>query len=89
MGEHDTFTIRESSGRWILRLNGRGLASFDTRAEAERAAFEGLEVSRRSGRSGEALVQFDGAPVEMIAKTAAGLAAPISVRRNRSDDGRT
>ena len=87
MAEHDTFTIRESGGRWILRLNARGLASFETRAEAEHAALEGLEISRRSGRSAEILVQFNGVPVELIARSAPGLVAPIRLRRDPTRSG--
>ncbi len=79
MMEHDTFIIRESGGRWILRLNARGVASFDSREEAERAALEGVEVSRRSGRAAEVFVQFDGEPVDLGAKSAPGLTGPIQL----------
>jgi hypothetical protein len=79
MAEHDTFTIRESGGRWILRLNARGVASFASREEAERAALEGIEVCRRSGRAAEVFIQFDGEPVNLIAKSASGLTGPIQL----------
>jgi hypothetical protein len=60
MAEHDTFIIRESGSRWILRLNAHGLASFDSCEEVERAALEGVEIFRRSGRAAEVFVQVDG-----------------------------
>ena len=79
MAEHDTFIIRESGGQWILRLNARGVASFDSREEAERAALEGIDVSRRSGRAAEVFVQFDAEPVDLVAKSAPGLTGPIQL----------
>ena len=42
MAVHDTFTIRESGDRSILRLNARGVASFETPAPSEGSALVGV-----------------------------------------------
>jgi hypothetical protein len=80
MAEHDTFVIRDSGGRWVLRRNARGIASFATRSEAERAALERVELSRRNGRSAEVFIQHEGDEIVLFAKAGAGLIGPIDLK---------
>jgi hypothetical protein len=78
MDEHDTYTLRETTSGWDLRLNGERLSLFETFFEAERTALNAAEVSRRGGKVVEVYVQTASGTIDLIHK---GNPAPLPAPR--------
>jgi hypothetical protein len=57
--EQDHYIVEILDGRWVLRLNGRMLASFDDRAHAERAATVAARMSKARGHAAEIRIRSE------------------------------
>ena len=68
MDEHDTYTLRATTGGWDLRLNGERLSLFETFVEAEQTALNAAEASRGRGKIVKVYVQTASGNIDLLHK---------------------